>query len=163
LIWLSLFSASLALVSYLIAGSFGLFFFIAQTIGGVITIEVANYVMHYGLERQKLENGRYERVSPLHSWNREGYTNLAVIGLMRHSDHHAFPRRPFQNLRDFPESPELPLPYEIILYLPYFPKLWFRVMNPVVDKHMGKLSEWRKNGIDDYKMVMNIDANRVKT
>ena len=154
ILWLTLLSFVMLGSSYLIAGSVGLVFFLVQIVGSILTIEVANYVMHYGLERRKLENGRYERVSPLHSWNREGPTHMAVINLIRHSDHHAFPMRPYPILRNFPEAPELPLPYELLLYLPYFPKLWFKVMNPAVDLHMNKLREWQAAGIDDFERVM---------
>ena len=161
ILWLTGFSFLLLWIFWLVGGSHGVFFFFAQTIGGLLVIETANYVMHYGLERKKLPNGRYERVSPLHSWNREGFTNVGVTNLQRHSDHHAFPRRPYQNLRFFPEAPEFPLPYELLLYMPYAPKLWFKVMNPCVDRHMDKLAKWREAGIDDYQEVMNMDGARI--
>jgi alkane 1-monooxygenase len=32
-------------------------------------IEIVNYVEHYGLKREKDENGVYEAVSVRHSWN----------------------------------------------------------------------------------------------
>lgn len=154
IIWLTLFSFALLFSSYAIAGAVGLAFFLIQMLGSILTIEVANYVMHYGLERKKLENGRYERVSPLHSWNREGPTHMGVINLVRHSDHHAFPMRPYPVLRAFSNAPELPLPYELMLYMPYLPKLWFKVMNPAVDEHMNKLRSWQEQGLDDYELVM---------
>lgn len=35
----------------------------------ILMIEIVNYVEHYGLKREKDENGVYESVSVRHSWN----------------------------------------------------------------------------------------------
>jgi len=156
LIWLTAFSFVWMWLSYKIGGSYGFTFWAVATVGSIITIELANYVMHYGLERKRLPNGRYERVSPLHSWNVEGPLHMIVINLTRHSDHHAFPRRPYQILRYFPEAPQLPISYERLIFMAWFPKYFFKVMDPRVDEHMNKLKEWQDNNIDDYKRVMDI-------
>ena len=42
-----------------------------QAIIGFCLLETINYLEHYGLRRQKLSSGRYERVRPAHSWNSE--------------------------------------------------------------------------------------------
>lgn len=161
LLWLTGFSFFWAGLSYLVGGVYGFTFWAIATIGSIITIEVANYVMHYGLSRKKMENGRYERVSPLHSWNVEGPLHMVVINLTRHSDHHAFPRRPYQILRYFPEAPQLPISYERLIFMAWAPKYFFKVMDPRVDEHMEKLKEWQKNNVDDYQEVMNIDGHTV--
>ena len=36
---------------------------------GILLLETVNYIEHYGLRRRRLANGRYEPVSPKHSWN----------------------------------------------------------------------------------------------
>ena len=161
LIWLTLVSLTLVALSYLIAGTLGLVFYATYTLICILTIEVANYGMHYGLERRKLENGRYERVSPLHSWNRESPGHIFSANLTRHSDHHAFPRRPYQILRGFPEAPQLPIPYFAVLTMPFFTERWFKIMNPFVDAHMEKLAKWQAEGIDDYQMVMGVDGDKI--
>ncbi len=161
LLWLSLFSVSLLAGSYIFAGMVGLIFYLTYTLICILTIEAANYGMHYGLERRKLENGRYERVSPLHSWNRESPGHAFSANLTRHSDHHAFPRRPYQILRGFPEAPQLPIPYFAVLTMPFFSKRWFEIMNPFVDAHMEKLANWHAQGIDDYQMVMGMDGKKI--
>lgn len=91
----------------------------------------ANYIEHYGLLRKKLDNGRYERCKPHHSWN-ANYTisNLALFHLQRHSDHHANPTRRYQSLRNFDDIPQLPNGYFGMYVLAYFPPLWFRIMDP---------------------------------
>lgn len=154
ILWLTLLSLSLAVLSYAVAGVYGLVFFLLQSLFGILVIETANYVMHYGLQRKKMPDGRYERVSPLHSWNREGFECFFSINLTRHSDHHAFPRRPYPILRHFSESPELPVGYDMLAYAAFYPKLWFKIMDPAVDDVMNKLRAWQEQGVDDYKRVM---------
>lgn len=91
----------------------------------------ANYVEHYGLLRQKRDNGRYERCRPHHSWNSNHiFSNLVLFHLERHSDHHANPLRRYQSLRHFDEAPQLPSGYFGAYLLAYVPWLWFRVMDP---------------------------------
>ena len=91
----------------------------------------ANYVEHYGLLRKRLPSGQYEAPQPHHSWNTNHLvTNLALFHLQRHSDHHAYPSRRYQSLRDFPDLPRLPSGYFGMFPLSYVPALWFRVMDP---------------------------------
>ena len=90
----------------------------------------ANYVEHYGLLRLKLENGRYEKCKPHHSWNSNHiFSNLVLFHLERHSDHHANPLRRYQSLRHFEDLPQLPNGYFGVYLLAYVPWLWFYVMD----------------------------------
>ena len=90
----------------------------------------ANYVEHYGLLRQKDENGRYERCEPHHSWNSNHIlSNLVLFHLERHSDHHAHPLRRYQSLRHFPDLPTLPSGYFGSYLLAWVPWAWFAVMD----------------------------------
>lgn len=90
----------------------------------------ANYIEHYGLLREKKDNGRYERCLPHHSWNANYImSNLALFHLERHSDHHANPIRRYQSLRNFDDIPELPNGYYGMYLLAYVPWLWFMVMD----------------------------------
>ena len=90
----------------------------------------ANYVEHYGLLRDKDENGKYERCEPHHSWNSNHiYSNLILLHLERHSDHHSHPTRRYQSLRSYDDLPTLPSGYFGVYLLAYLPKLWFRIMD----------------------------------
>ena len=83
-------------------------FMVGQAAYGASLLEVINYVEHYGLKREKLANGKYERTAPTHSWNSNHIvTNLVLYQLQRHSDHHANPSRSFQALRHFENAPQL--------------------------------------------------------
>jgi alkane 1-monooxygenase len=91
----------------------------------------ANYIEHYGLLRNKDQNGRFERCQPHHSWNSNHIvSNLVLFHLQRHSDHHAHPVRRYQSLRHFADLPQLPSGYFGAYLLAYVPALWFRVMDP---------------------------------
>jgi alkane 1-monooxygenase len=111
---------------------------LVQAVVGFSLLEVVNYLEHYGLLRQKREDGRYERCAPRHSWNSNNVSsNVFLYHLQRHSDHHANPMRRYQALRHFDEAPELPSGYATMMLLAYFPPLWRRVMDKRVIEHYG--------------------------
>ena len=113
-------------------------YLLLQAVFGFSLLEAVNYLEHYGLKRQRLESGRWERVSPRHSWNNNNVTtNLFLYHLQRHSDHHANPTRRYQALRHFDESPQLPSGYATMVLLSYLPPLWRRVMDHRVLAHYG--------------------------
>jgi len=113
-------------------------FLVVQAVFGFSLLEVVNYLEHYGLMRQRKEDGRYERCSPEHSWNSNHIaSNVLLYQLERHSDHHAHPTRRFQTLRHFDESPQLPSGYGLMLGLAYVPPLWRRVMDHRVLEQYG--------------------------
>jgi len=103
-----------------------------------LALTQANYVEHYGLKREKLANGKYERCQPKHSWNtNHTYSNLLSFHLQRHSDHHAYPQRPYQVLRDYENVPSLPTGYPGSFAMAFFPPLWFAVMDKKVMEWAG--------------------------
>lgn len=110
--------------------------FVGQSFFAAAELEVVNYIEHYGLHRRKQADGRYERVTPEHSWNSDYFlTNMFLFQLQRHSDHHAYPRRRYQMLRHFDQSPQLPAGYASMVVLALIPPLWRRVMNPRVEAY----------------------------
>ncbi len=111
-------------------------FLVVQGVFGFSLLEVVNYLEHYGLLRQKDEDGRYERCTPQHSWNSNHIaSNVFLYHLERHSDHHAHPTRRYQALRHFDDSPQLPSGYGLMLGLAYIPPLWRKVMDHRVAEH----------------------------
>ncbi|WP_151980326.1 alkane 1-monooxygenase [Acinetobacter guerrae] len=114
-----------------------------QAFYGISLFEIINYIEHYGLLRQKKADGNYERTMPEHSWNNNNIvTNLFLYQLQRHSDHHAYPTRPFQALRHFDESPELPSGYASMLLPALIPSMWFKMMDKrVFDHYKGDLNK----------------------
>jgi alkane 1-monooxygenase len=108
--------------------------FVLASILGAMLLETVNYIEHYGLTRNKVSENRYEQVSPEHSWNSDHVLGRAVLfELSRHSDHHANPERPYQDLRSLENSKQLPFGYPAMIVLALFPGRWFQVMNPLLN------------------------------
>ena len=118
-------------------------YLLVQAVLGFSLLEVVNYLEHYGLLRQKKEDGRYQRCLPEHSWNSNNVaSNVLLYHLQRHSDHHANPTRRYQALRHVDEAPQLPTGYAGMIVLAWIPPLWRRVMDPIlVDHYEGDLTQ----------------------
>jgi alkane 1-monooxygenase len=107
-----------------------------QSVIGFSLLEVVNYLEHYGLLRQRREDGRYERTRPEHSWNSNNTaSNVLLYHLQRHSDHHANPVRRYQALRHVEQAPQLPTGYAGMILTAVIPPLWRRVMDHRVLAH----------------------------
>ncbi|WP_155895779.1 alkane 1-monooxygenase [Kordiimonas gwangyangensis] len=111
-------------------------------IGGALLsnlmLSSANYIEHYGLMRGKREDGKYERVQPHHSWNANHIvSNVMLYHLQRHSDHHAHAERPYQCLRHFDTSPQLPAGYFTMFMAAWNPPIWFAIMDKRVAEQHG--------------------------
>jgi alkane 1-monooxygenase len=141
---LSAWALTLALFAVLVAvfGAGVLPWLVVQAVFGFSLLEVVNYLEHYGLLRQKKEDGRYERCLPEHSWNSNNVaSNVLLYHLQRHSDHHANPTRRYQALRHVNEAPQLPTGYAGMIVLAWFPPLWRRVMDPrLLDHYEGDVT-----------------------
>lgn len=117
-----------------------MFFALAIGIISFLFLESINYIEHYGLLRQKMDSGRYERVQPHHSWNSNfNIGRIVLYELTRHSDHHYKSSKKYQTLNSYEESPTLPLGYPASILLSFIPPLWFLVMNPRVPAEMKVL------------------------
>jgi alkane 1-monooxygenase len=113
-------------------------YLLGQAVLGFCLLEVVNYLEHYGLLRQRREDGRYERCRPAHSWNSNNVaSNVLLYHLQRHSDHHANPTRRYQALRHVEEAPQLPTGYAGMILVALVPPLWRRVMDHRLLEHYG--------------------------
>ena len=128
------------LLSFFIGGFWGICLFLIQALVAVLHLEVVNYIEHYGLSRQKIDDEKYEPTKPFHSWNaNHAASNLLLINLQKHSDHHARPNKTYPLLSSYDQNsaPQLPFGYPIMVVLSLIPVLWRKVMNP-------KVLEWRE-------------------
>src|SRR6185503_5087635 len=58
---------------------------LGQCVVSVLTLQIINYIEHYGLLRAELTPGVHERVGAAHSWNAsERVTNWFLFNLQRH-------------------------------------------------------------------------------
>jgi len=145
LIWYNLasviFACAMGLFFTLLGSEFllGVGFFLAQSFIAITLLEIINYIEHYGLHREKLSNGKYQRVNIEHSWNSNYLlTNMFLFQLQRHSDHHAFAARRYQVLRHHEQSPQLPFGYATMFVIAMIPPLWMAIMNPRVEAYYEK-------------------------
>ena len=95
--WFAIIQAGYLLVIYYFFGFKGLLFAIFSGIVGFLLLETINYIEHYGLKRNQLASGRYERVTEKHSWNSNHVLGRIILyELTRHSDHHFKSQKKYQ-------------------------------------------------------------------
>ena len=117
-------------------GWFGVGLYFLQSLIAMTLLRVIDYVEHYGLPRQLLPNGRYERTEPRHSWNTSlRVSNWALWNGQRHSDHHRVASRHYALLQHIDEdaAPQLPYNYPVMLAIALIPPLWFKIVDPLTD------------------------------
>lgn len=107
-----------------------LVYFLLAAIIGILLLETVNYIEHYGLVRKQKASGRYEVVTPKHSWNSDHIVGrILLFELSRHSDHHHRANKPYQLLNSHKESPQMKTGYPGMMLLALIPPLWFKIMN----------------------------------
>ncbi len=110
--------------------------YLMASIFGISILESQNYFSHYGLERKQKEDGSYERVKAIHSWNSDHLIGrILLFELSRHSDHHFMGAKPYQILESKDDSPVLPFGYPAMLILGYFPFIFKPIMARQLDKY----------------------------
>ena len=135
--WFAIIQAGYLLVIYYFFGFKGLLFAIFAGIVGFLLLETINYIEHYGLKRNQLASGRYERVTEKHSWNSNHVLGRIILyELTRHSDHHFKSQKKYQILEYHDVSPQMPYGYPTSMVLSFFPPLWFAVMNKRIPVNM---------------------------
>ena len=110
-------------------------FFFSQSLVAFSLLELTNYVEHYGIVRKEVAPGRYERVDERHSWNASHlFSNFFLFQLQRHSDHHLHAIKPYQVLKHYDSSPQLPAGYPTMVILAAIPPLWHRMIDHRLEK-----------------------------
>lgn len=131
-------AAVAVLLVYYIAGLSGALIYLALSAHAQSQMLIIDYIQHYGLQRKRLANGKYEPVNPRHSWNApHWFSAFMTLNAPRHSDHHASPAKPYTDLDGFKDTaPQLPhsIPYMAAIAL--WPRKWRAKMNPLA-------KEWR--------------------
>lgn len=124
--WIYVFgSCATLLVSFALAGSFGVVAHVGLACWATTQLLAADYVQHYGLRRKETEAG-YEKIGLQHSWNAP---KIASVLLMQqaplHSAHHTG-----QSLAGATGAqPILPFSLPAMVTLAFFPRSFRRVMN----------------------------------
>ena len=85
---------------------------------------------HYGLTRKEKQP-----VGPEHSWNtNHRMSSMVLFSLTRHSSHHEKPKVEFWKLNSYTDAPKMPYGYLSTLLICLIPFLWYRVINPSLNK-----------------------------
>jgi alkane 1-monooxygenase len=117
-------------------------YYLAAAFIGILLLETVNYIEHYGLSRNMLTSGKYERAMPEHSWNSDHVLGrIMLFELSRHSDHHYLASRKYQVLRHHDTAPQMPTGYPGMMILSLVPPIWFRVMNARISNPLRNRSE----------------------
>lgn len=135
--------------AYLLAGWTGLVAFLLSAAIGVLVVEAANYIGHYGLVRAP---GR--PVCPRHSWNAPRFFSTStMVNLPRHSHHHQSASKPYWELTVLQDAPIYPLGSAVMSTIAFFPRLFFAIVDPILrdwderlasDEELALLSERRR-------------------
>lgn len=127
-------SAGWLVLCWLVWSWRGALFFLLQSAVAILMLDLSNYLQHYGLRRQTDARGRYEPVRPDHAWTIQcRITNLALLNLMRHGDHHTRPTVPYYALAST-ATPAYPYPLGFMMLLALVPPLFRRVAHPLLDR-----------------------------
>jgi alkane 1-monooxygenase len=101
-----------------------------------MVLQIINYMQHYGLTRDRGDTSKLERPTAAHAWNSSFWlTNIILLHLPRHPDHHIHPNREYQALQHYNESPQLPTGYAGMFVIALVPPLWFKIMNPLISAY----------------------------
>lgn len=129
----------------ILLGPKALLIYLLSAAVAIINLEIVNYLEHYGLMRDQLPNGRYDKVDKRHSWNADWLvTNCHIVNLQLHGEHHIDSKRPYYKLENIEDGPQLPGPYPIMILLALFPPLFRRVMDPRLDVMDPRLDEMER-------------------
>lgn len=135
--WFTLIQIGYLFLIYYFFGNVGFIVALLAGIVGFLLLETINYIEHYGLKRNQLASGRFERVSEKHSWNSNHVLGrIMLYELTRHSDHHYKSQKKYQILEYHDVSPQMPYGYPTSIVLSFFPPLWFAVMNKRIPLEM---------------------------
>ena len=126
---------ALLLLIFFVFGWLTTLYFLAAAVIGILLLETVNYIEHYGLQRKKIDEARYERAMPVHSWNSDHVIGrIMLFELSRHSDHHYLASRKYQVLRHHENSPQMPTGYPGMMILSLIPPVWFYIMNKKIKR-----------------------------
>lgn len=126
----------LALAILYFFGLNGLIFWAVQALIAVVFLEVVSYIEHYGLLRERREDGKWSRQTPAHSWNAyQMFSSFLTFNLQRHADHHTSAMKPYYLLKTDEAAPRLPFGYPTMITIALIPPLWRYIIHPILEEH----------------------------
>jgi alkane 1-monooxygenase len=118
-----------------VADATGFFTYLAQIVGVHFSVQVINYLQHWGLGDDRFGDSVIEQ----YSWeDRCQIQAWVVMGLSIHQAHHLAPSRPYYRVEPRSNSPRPPAGYAWMMLAALVPPLLRHVMTPALDY-------WRRN------------------
>ena len=95
----------------------------------IILLEVVEYIQHYGLKRENIDN-KLEKYNQSHSWNsRHSIADWSTFNLGLHSEHHSIANKEYPLLSHDEKPKEMPANYPTMILMALIPPIWFMVMD----------------------------------
>jgi alkane 1-monooxygenase len=142
-------SAAIVTLVFMMAGWEGALFFIITGLLGKFSLEIVNFMEHYGMVRNP-----ECPVQPRHSWNtNKRISSWSMFNLTRHSHHHAQGEVPFHLLKPYHDSPMMLGGYLTTYIVALIPPLWNKLMIP-------KVLEWDQKYASKQELILANEANK---
>lgn len=116
-------------------GATALAVYLGAALGVMFSTQLITYIQHWGLGNDRQD---YRSRHP-YAWEDDcRFQAWVTLCISLHQAHHERSQRPYYLIAPRPNSPRLPASYVIMMVLCLFPRLWFKVMLPV-------LEDWEEN------------------
>lgn len=120
---------------------------ITQMLVSYLLFGSTTYNQHYGLYRRIKEDGTPESFTYMNVWTSDHFmTGRCYINLSHHGHHHLFNLCRYPHLKVIRLGPLLPYGYNAVIFISLFPKLWYKIMNPLVEKVFILRDQYEKEG-----------------
>ncbi len=119
----------IVITCFAFTGLKGIIFIFTYALISIILLEVVEYIQHYGLKRENINN-ELEKYSPSHSWNsRHSIADWSTFNLGLHSEHHLIANKEYPLLSHDEKPKEMPANYPTMILMALIPPIWFMVMD----------------------------------
>jgi alkane 1-monooxygenase len=147
LLFWTLISATIPVLIAFFIGWKALALFFVQLIISLIMFSGATYNQHYGLGRRVRSDGTIEHFTFMNVWSSNHFmTGKLYINLSHHGHHHLFNLCRYPHLKILRLGPLLPYGYNASFALSFIPSLWYKVMNPLVERVFVFRDQYEKEG-----------------
>lgn len=143
----TLFSFAFVISIYVFLGAKALCLYFCQLFIFVFLFASVTYNQHYGLNRRRRADNTLEPFTYMNIWASDHFmTGRFFINLSHHGHHHLFNLCRYPHLKVLKLGPLLPYGYNYIMALSFFPKRWYKVMNPLVEEVFRERDRLEKEG-----------------
>lgn len=134
--------------------------FVVVTLVHWFLVDVGTYTSHYGVVGLP-RRGRADEVNL--AWDARMWPIVAPFfyGIEKHVDHHRHPTWSVDKL-DFRGRLRYPVTLEIVVLVAFFPKIWFLMTNPILDRIQDRTAGSMSQNPHEHRAECNITERRDK-